>query len=67
MRTPDINRVNKALAHAEAIKTLLNGVKFEIISGMEYTMKMRALENLRYTEWSLKDMLNCDRKKEEEK
>ena len=39
MRQPDINRAKRALEHVEAAMTLLESIKWENVSGEEYTLK----------------------------
>ena len=39
MRQPDINRARRALEHVEAAMTQLEGIKWENVSGDEYTLK----------------------------
>lgn len=58
MRQPDFNRVNKALYHIEAARKILESIKWENISMIQYTMRANALFNMETVVSYLKDMTN---------
>lgn len=57
MRQPDINRARRALEHVEAAMTQLEGIKWENISGEEYTLKQSCNRLLKDSEGSIQDLI----------
>lgn len=58
MKTPDINRIKRAIAHIEAAKTVLKSIKWENRSMMEDHLVRCADDYLLHGENSLNDVLN---------
>ena len=57
MRQPDINRAKRALEHVEAAMTLLESIKWENVSGEEYTLKQSCNRLLKDTEGTIQDLV----------
>lgn len=57
MRQPDINRARRALEHVEAAMTQLEGIKWENISGDEYTLKQSCNRLLKDSEGTIQDLI----------
>lgn len=57
MRQPDINRARRALEHVEAAMTQLEGIKWENISGEEYTLKQSCNRLLKDSEGTIQDLI----------
>lgn len=58
MRKPDINRVEKAREHLKAAVTILNSIKWEKVSNMEYEFVMKAKEKIRDADYPLLDIIS---------
>ena len=58
MRTADKHRVEKAISHLDAAKSILESIKFENLNGLQYDFRMSAYDDLKSTKWHLQDMLN---------
>ena len=61
MRTPDLNRVKKAITHLEAADTLLGNIKWENISNLEDSLKMQARDNITSVLYNLQDIINSQK------
>ena len=57
MRQPDINRARRALEHVEAAMTQLEGIKWENVSGDEYTLKQSCNRLLKDSEGTRQDLI----------
>lgn len=57
MRQPDINRARRALEHVEAAMTQLEGIKWENVSGDEYTLKQSCNRLLKDSEGTIQDLI----------
>ena len=58
MRTADIHRVEKAIAHLDAAKAVLESIKYENLAGMQCNFRSSAYENIQNVKWNLQDILN---------
>lgn len=58
MRQPDIHRVQKAIAHLDAAKKVLESIDGLNLDSQHYDFRQSAYEDLQNTKWHLQDMLN---------
>ena len=58
MRPADIHRVEKAIAHLDAAKKVLESIQYDNLDNQHYDFRQSAYEDLQNAKWHLQDMLN---------
>lgn len=58
MRPADIHRVEKAIAHLDAAKKILQSINVDNLDTLHFNFRASAYEDLENTKWHLQDMLN---------
>jgi hypothetical protein len=57
MRPADINRAKRALDHLEAAMTQLRSIKYENLSGQDYTLKQSVVRQIQEAKWVTEDFI----------
>lgn len=58
MRPADIHRVEKAIAHLDAAKKVLESIQYDNLASMQASFRSSAYENIQNVKWNLQDLLN---------
>ena len=58
MRPADIHRVEKAIAHLDAAKKVLESIQDDNLASMQASFRSSAYENIQNVKWNLQDILN---------
>lgn len=61
MKPADIHRVEKAITHLDAARTLLDNIKWENLNTREDGLKSQTLAYIQNAKWYLQDMQNINK------